>query len=414
MPPPDLFRVEEFVNYHRHDLPLPDEDQRIRLDVQQMSLGSGKKLVQLGITTPRALDTETMQPLNIVLVIDDSGSMRGEKMEQLKESLHAIIARFRESDRVTIVGFDNRSRLVLPATKKTNHRKIRDAINSITADGGTDLHAGLMMGFREAQKNFDAERINRVIFLTDGNANVGETHADEIAAESKSCIEKGISLVTIGLGVDFNNGLLRQIADSGHGPMHFIGDAKDIRKTFVKEIDSLLAPAASKVRLKIELKKTRGVNVFGYEKNLKQVGDKLIFKLDDLNCGATQVVLAKVSADELAGEAKLKYVDAITGKKVELVVDLANVDAEPSRSLRRNYAISQVAWGIKSAAKRCQEHEPEEAVRKLESSLKRAEGFCDAEEDRHLRRVEKIARGYLKKLRPKLAEYRRHDLSWED
>ena len=54
-----------------------------------------------------------------------------------------------------------------------------------------------------------------MIFVTDGNANVGETHSAEIAVESKRCIDKGISLVTIGLGVDFNNGLLREIADSG-------------------------------------------------------------------------------------------------------------------------------------------------------------------------------------------------------
>ena len=122
-----------------------------------------------------------------------------------------------------------------------------------------------MMGYGEALKNFDAERTNRVIFLTDGNANVGQVESSQIAAESKKCIKKGISLVTIGLGVDFNNGLLREIADSGRGMMHFIGDAKDIEKTFVNEVDSLLAPAANNVRLVIDLEQDKDLKVYGYD-----------------------------------------------------------------------------------------------------------------------------------------------------
>jgi len=412
MPNADFFRVEEFVNYHRHDLPLPHGDQAVSLDVQAIELDSGKQVLQFGITTRQLIeDDQRLPPLNVVLVIDDSGSMKGDKMAKLKESLRAFVGRFRKSDRISIVGFDHEARLILPATEKTRIEKIRRAIDTITADGGTNLHAGLMMGYREALKNFDEERTNRVIFLTDGNANVGETDSAEIAAESKRCIDKGISLVTIGLGVDFNNGLLREIADSGRGLMHYIGDSKDIKKTFVKEIESLLAPAATKVQLKIETAGSR-VDVFGYDSRVKQSDGKLVVNLDDLNCNATQVVLTKFSKEELSGKATLKYVDAITKKKITLDVDLDDLGSTDSAdSIKRNYAISKLAWGLKSAAKLSSENEPAAAAQELESALEKCQRYVDPDEDKHVERVAKIVRDYLSQLSPQVASHQT-DSDW--
>lgn len=400
MPSPDFFRVEEFINYHRHQLPLPENNQRVRLDVQTMELEAGKHVVQFGITTPRALDSEKIPPLNLVLVIDESGSMGGEKIQRLKESLRVLVERFRKQDRITIVGFENEARMILPATHKTKQKKILAAIDDIHAGGGTNLHAGLMMGYRLAMENFDAERTNRLIFLTDGNANVGETHAAEIAVESQKCIEKGISLVTIGLGVDFNQGLLREIADSGRGVMHFIGDAKDIRKTFTKEVDSLLAPAASNVRLDVDFEDAAKVKVIGYEERLKTKGDRLSVKLDDLNHGATQVVLVRIKTDSIGGRVKLKYVDAITNKKVTLSLNFAKIESGDSESVRRNFAIAKIANGIKAAARFCHNSDCSRAAEKIRTSLKKADKLYHREDDKHVRRVAKIAESYLCQLRP--------------
>ena len=80
MPEPSFFRVEEFVNYHRHNLPLPSKGKKVRLDVQDLKLENGKVVYQFGITTPRALTDQKLPPLNLVLVIDESGSMGGEKL----------------------------------------------------------------------------------------------------------------------------------------------------------------------------------------------------------------------------------------------------------------------------------------------------------------------------------------------
>ena len=409
MPKPDFFRVEEFVNYHRHDLPLPAQGKRVRLDVQNLELENGKTVYQFGITTPRALDSKKLPPLNLVLVIDESGSMSGDKIANLKSALHAFIERFREHDRITIVGFEHEARVILEAAEKTNFASISKAIDDIHAAGSTNLHAGLMCGYEMAQKHFDPERTNRMIFLTDGNANVGVTESTEIANESRRCTKQGISLVTIGLGVDMNNGLLREIADSGRGLMHYVGDAKDIKKTFIDEIDSVLAPAARKVRLKIKFSgKMNTPKVYGYNKDCQssktEDGYLLEFKLDDLNHGATQVVLVRLPGPNdgriSGGQATLTYKDAVNNKEFSSRSDLAELVIRDGgrRSVKRNYAIALVANSIQSAAMASNKNQNGDASKKLKAAIEKAKEIIDDRNDKNVKRMIKIANEYREKL----------------
>ena len=365
MPSAEMIRVEEFINYHRHDLPLPVEGNRVRLDIRNLNLKNGKSVFQFGLTTPRAIDRDKQPPLNIVLVIDESGSMSGAKISNLKSALLSFVERFRKTDRISIVGFEQSARVILESVEKTKIDKITEAIQSIHAGGSTNLHAGLMCGYQIALKHFDEERTNRVIFLTDGNANVGVTESEEIANESRKCIKRGISLVTIGLGVDFNHGLLRELADSGRGVMHYVGDAQDIKKIFVDEIDSVLAPAARKVKLTLEFDgSTSTPKIYGYrpEKVIADDGDrtKYVFRLDDLNHGATQVVLAKLrdSKSAIHGTATLSYVDAISNEKVSTTLEIGEQGVGRLDSKR---------------SKRCAAKIPSNATMRLRSWLMRSD-----------------------------------------
>jgi uncharacterized protein YegL len=401
MPSPELLRMEEFVNYHRHQLPLPAEGQRVRLDVRQMDVEDSKTVFQFGLTTPRAIDPEKMPPMNVVLVIDRSGSMSGDRIANVKTAIHAFIERFRKTDKVSIVGFNHNATLHLDATDKTKVDKIAKAIDSIEADGSTNLHAGLMLGYQQALKHFDPERTNRVIFLTDGNANVGVTESEEIARQSRLCNQEGISLTTIGLGVDFNYGLLRQLADAGLGTIHFFGDSKDIKKIFVSEVDSLLAPAARKVRLMIDFGNSSAKpKIYGYEP--VQIGTKFVFKLDDLNHGATQVILVRLPKGKLDPKAcaTLEYIDALTGEKIKLshALNDATADEDSRVSVNRNYAIALVAKSIHAASEASNAGDCQKAADRLNKGIKKAQQRTDHCHDEHVDRVLKIARAYHKNI----------------
>lgn len=399
MPAPEYFRVEEFVNYHRHDLPLPANGSRVHLDLRQVAINDEKAIVQVGISTPRALDPKVMPPLNLVLVIDQSGSMSGDRIANVKKAIRSFIERIRAVDRVAIVGFSDRANLLLDSCTKTDQQRINRAIDQIEAGGSTNLHGGLMLGYKTAMDSFDSERTNRVILLTDGIANVGKTtDPKEIARQSREYNKEGISLSTIGVGNNFNHDLLRSLADAGKGLIHFVNDSKDIRKTFVDEVDALLAPAASNLKLEVSIPGRCEVKVFGYEPR-KSKG-RFIFELDDLNHGATQVFLFEVKNETPVINALLTGKDAVTGKKIKVAV--SNLDGGLSTaqlcSVKRNYGIALVGESLKKASIASNNDECEKAEKVLKKGIDRACKQVGGEKDPHLERIVRIAKDYRGKI----------------
>lgn len=398
MPPPEMIRVEEYINYHRHALPFPAEGNRVHLDLARVQIENGKQIVQVGITTPQEISNEQMAPLNLVLVIDRSGSMSGDRIANVKKAIRAMLENFRQTDKISIVGFSSDARVHLAPCKKGNVDRIDQAISEIEAGGGTNLYAGLMLGYQQALGNYDPEMTNRVIFLTDGNANIGTTETDEIASASKKCNQRGITLSTIGLGKDFNHQLLRELAERGRGLVHFVNDAKDIKKTFVKEVVSLLAPAANKVRLSIDFgSHEQPVKIFGYQPKRKG-NSEYVIRLDDLNYGVTQVVLAELPATfpKNSLSAKISYVDAISNEKLEIASECSepSLDSNKIESLHRNYAIAKVAFAMRNAAELSQKSKFQNAEKQLVKGIKQARKWLKDPKDKAANRIIKLAEEY--------------------
>ena len=326
--------------------------------------------------------------------------MSGDRIANVKKAIRAFVEQFRESDNVTIVGFSNDACVHLEPAKKTKLGKIQRALDEIHAGGGTNLFAGLMLGYQQALKHYDPERTNRVIFLTDGNANIGTTETEQIATQSRKCNRRGISLSTIGLGHDFNHELLRELADKGKGVVHFVDDAKDIKKTFVSEIDSLLAPAANKVRLTLDFGTANGtVKIYGYEPERKNRSE-YVFRLDDLNHGATQVILARLpeNSSHASVRATLKYDDAITGRRVVLKENTTEKEYGEFESVSRNYAIALVANSIRAAAEASDAGDCEKAEKRLRRGMKKAREQCDDRPDKHVQRIIDLANDYQQEI----------------
>ena len=407
LPLPETIRVEEFVNYHEHDLPPADAEEKVRLSLRHLRIDNDETLIQVGITTPQQLDSETIPPLNLVLVIDQSGSMDSEnRIGKVRNGIEALVKRFRKSDRIAIVGFSDSASIVLDSCRKTNRDRIRDAIESICADGSTNLHAGLRMGYEHAMENFDPERTNRVLFLTDGNANVGVTEPSAIAKMSSSFNKEGISLSTIGVGQDFNQQLLTTLADAGQGLSHFVGDQDDIEKIFVRDFESLLAPVAKEVRLKIDFGvDADDVQLFGYSQSVtdrddsddKYKDDEITLRLKNLNSGVTQVVMATIPTTRKGKpvKARLTYRDVTNKHEVKLQSRSERPGRSQAKSIKRDYAIALLANGIKRAAEQAEDGEESGASRTLTSALRKSKQQLDGREDDSVTRVRDIAERYI-------------------
>ena len=410
---PEEIAVEEFVNYHKHRLPLPKVGQAVALDTRwgngEVSRSQREAVLQIGFTTAEVDERTDLRPLNLVFVIDKSGSRAdSDKMSRVKESLRTMVTKLRSSDIISIVAFDTTARVLYPASPVNNGDGLRYAIDCLTPDGSTNLHAGLMLGYAEAKKHFRSGATNRVILLTDGIANQGVTEPARIAHDSAAYNGQGIDLSTIGVGLDLNNDLLRTLARSGRGLYHFISDYKDINKVFINEVQSLVSSVAKNVQVKIEYGPgLQLAKIYGYT---PQLGNgHVTFPLDDMNNGLTQVVMAKFRADSAKGSLPLKvrltYYDVRRKCMVEEVQDLRLVPSEREScdplvdlEVKKNFTIAELADSLLQMTEFARRGNYTQAQSVLDTSVATTYTRYPYKEDEDIRFILDIVEGYRRDL----------------
>lgn len=408
--PPNEVAVEEFVNYHKHRLPLPKVGQSVAMDVRwgnnEVSRNQREAVLQIGFTTAEVNERTDLRPLNLALVIDKSGSMAKEnKMWRVKESLRTMVDKLNPNDIVSLVVFDTDAQVLFPATRIGNGYEIKQAIDCLEPNGSTNLHSGLMLGYKEAQKNYRKDSTNRVILLTDGIANVGVTEPNKISAESSEFNGQGIDLSTIGVGQDLNNDLLRNLAKSGRGLYHFISDYKDIDKVFVNEVQSLVSSAAKQVELSVDYHAGLQVEqIYGYAPRTKSNGFSI--GLDNMNNGLTQVVLTRFRVKDLEKNSfpvkvRLSYFDSKKQKTVEQVQEISlnfsnrdNCRLLADVEVKKNYTIAELSQSLFEMSKAFKNGKYTEAEKFLNQSTAETHRRYPNMEDKDIRFVLDIIENY--------------------
>ena len=207
-------------------------------------------LVRIRPPLPERLDRRP--PLNISLVLDRSGSMSGEKIEHTLLAAQQAVQALLPDDRLSVVVFDTFVNLLIPSTRVIDKPSMLRALEGVVTGGSTALHAGWLEGATQVARHLDASSINRVLLLTDGQANVGETNADRIATDVNGLAQRGVATSTLGFGLDYNERLLRAMAASGDGNQHFVESPEQLSGIFDLELGGLLATVGQKVRLRVE------------------------------------------------------------------------------------------------------------------------------------------------------------------
>ena len=412
---PDEVAVEEFVNYHKHRLPLPKSGQGVAMDTRwgnnEISRSQREAVLQLGFTTAEVNERTDLRPLNLVLVIDKSGSMAdSDKMSRVKESLRTMVGKLRPEDIVSIVTFDTSAQVLHPASRIGDGYGLRRAIDCIEPNGSTNIHGGLMLGYAEAKKNFRKDVTNRVILLTDGIANVGVVDPGRIASESSEYNGQGIDLSTIGVGLDLNNDLLRTLAKSGRGLYHFISDYKDIDKVFVNEVQSLVSSVAKRVEVNIEYdpRLLQIEKIYGYTPRFGH--GRVTVTMDDMNNGLTQVIMAKFRADSVKGsvpvKVRLSYFDVKRKSMVEEVQSLSLAPAERDDcdllsdvEVKKNFTIAELAQSLYDMTESAKRRDFAGAGNLLGASVANAYRRYPNMEDADIRFILNIVEGYDRDLK---------------
>jgi Ca-activated chloride channel homolog len=232
-------------------------------------------------------------PLNIAIVIDRSGSMAGAKMKYAKEAAKTIIDMLTPDDFVSVIIYDHEVLLIQPSINPILKDSIKKKIEAIEERGSTNLWGGSEKGYEQVKSSFKASYVNRVLLISDGLANSGLTNSRIIQNKVRQYKDQeGITLSTFGVGLDYNEVLMTDIAESGSGNYYFINGLEKMSSILETEINSLANIAAKDATLTItipsgvEIKK-----VYAYKADVK--GNVITIKFRDLFANDTKGVLVQ-------------------------------------------------------------------------------------------------------------------------
>lgn len=190
-------------------------------------------------------------PLHLALVLDRSGSMLGRPLEEAKRCARNIVDSLAPGDRAAIIAFDDEVERVAPLTTAADKLALASALAGITCGGTTDLHGGWRMGADELAAQLTDDGVHRVILLSDGCANHGETALEVITQQCKAFAQRGVTTSTYGLGTGFNEALMLAMAAAGRGNAYYGQTAADLAEPFASEFALLANLAARGLVLKV-------------------------------------------------------------------------------------------------------------------------------------------------------------------
>jgi Ca-activated chloride channel family protein len=256
--------------------------------------GTREVYLDVGIKGAREA-AEHRLPLNLALVIDRSGSMAGEKLEHARQAARTLIQRLRTGDRIAIVTYGSDVTTLVPSVlvNDLSRRRLLAAVARITDRGGTFLSGGLAAGRAQVEAHIADDRVNRVILISDGQANEGVTDQRSLARLARDAATAGVSVTTMGVGLDFAEDVMTAMAETGAGHYYFIRDADALAGIFSKELEVMLATVARRPQLEVAL--ADGVElaeVYGYE--YRQQGNIVRVQLPAIYGGQDRKVVLRL------------------------------------------------------------------------------------------------------------------------
>lgn len=330
-----------------------EQQVRIRADLAQGTLVTGvtqKTYVKIALEGVKHKGDDRRAPVNVALVVDRSGSMRGEKLARAKDAAIMALKRLNSKDIGSVVVYDHEVDVLLPATPMSDAGKYADKIRRLKDRGQTALYAGVQGGVKELERFLDRERVNRVILLSDGMANVGPSSPAALGELGRKIAQKGISVTTIGLGLGYNEDLMTKLAFNSDGNHAFVESPNDLVKIFNQEFGDVLSVVAQEVEIEIIFRSgCKPLRSIGREARIK--GNKVSYKLNQLYGAQEKEVVVELEVDggkasnlsEIA-DVKVRYLNLATKQKdevdEEVAVKFTKSTKEAEASIKKDVLVS--------------------------------------------------------------------------
>ncbi len=293
LPKPGDMTMEGWLNEHDTVLPAADKDRLVTLHalagVVQPAGQAAQAILQLGLNSAQSLEN-VQTSLSLTLVIDNSGSMAGAKMDYVRAGLSVLADKLPKGTRLAIYTFSDNPELVFPGKviQPEDLPALHAAIDALQATNSTNFFDGLSAGIADCESASSDFVQKRVMLLSDGEPTVGDTSTDDIIALAGPSAQKGCSISTVGVGLDFSPQLMTGIAQKGNGTAWFLQDLDAAKNVFVQDLETMLVAVAQNLWLQFKpadgwkvteiygfewVEKDGVVSITGPEKPAAQPGD---------------------------------------------------------------------------------------------------------------------------------------------
>ncbi|MGE5830760.1 MAG: YfbK domain-containing protein [Micromonosporaceae bacterium] len=290
-PDPQTVRPEEFLNAFRQDYPQPAGTgftvslDGSRLPREHHAPDEGPvRLLRVGLQT-RGEDPTVRPDAALTFVVDVSGSMAEPgRLDLVQDALHTLVDQLRNTDSVAIVAYETDAHVLREMTAVHSRPVLHRAIDRLAAGGATNLEAGLVTGYQVARAGFIPDATNRVILLSDGLANVGNTQAEPILRQIREEAAKKIALLGVGVGSEYGDALMERLADEGDGFVTYVSEREQARQLFVHRLPATLTIRAldAKVQVTFDPTTVASYRLIGYDDRALAASD---FRNDHVDGG---------------------------------------------------------------------------------------------------------------------------------
>jgi Ca-activated chloride channel homolog len=342
-------------------------------------------MLLVDVTADRNALTTTSAPLNLAIVVDRSGSMKGKRLANALDAARGMVTRLRDGDVVSVISYNTNAEVVVPPTSvdSFSRQRVASSLSNITASGDTCISCGLDQAMIELRQQ--SGMIDRILLLSDGEATAGVRDVEGFRNIGSRIRSMGASVSSIGVDIGYNERVMNALAVESNGRHYFVENAGDLGRVFDQELDTLQKSLAKDAEVSVRL--APGVELGRvFDRTSRRDGDKVIVPMGSFSAGEEKTLLVSLRVPRgAAGErpiadVAMTYADLSSsstlgtrgecqGKLAALLTDDASSvsDLDPfvsTRALR-----SQTATTLTEANDLFNAGRPDEARRKLSSRL---------------------------------------------
>ena len=262
--------VSDIGSRYLPDIPLPTKGAlSFQADFERTKLAPTGGPVHLRFSIRSSeVAAKDRPPLSVVVVLDVSGSMRGELISSARNAASQLLGRLEDSDEFGLVTFSTDANTLVPLGRIGSSReKIQTTISQIVEGGGTNISGGLSAGYSELAKTRNTDAVRVAMLLSDGRANNGITARSKLSQLALNAFQEGIQTSAFGLGTDYDGPLMSQLAGDGAGGYYFLKDGSQIESALATELSKRLDPVATALEVRVRLKpEVEVLKVYGSRK----------------------------------------------------------------------------------------------------------------------------------------------------